>query len=67
MNVFLVRHAHAVDESPALPDEARHLSREGRHAARELGRRLRWHDCSPTAVMTARTSGLVQIAVGEQS
>ena len=53
MNVFLVRHAHAMDETPTLSDEARHLSREGRHAARELGRRLRWHDCTPTAIWTS--------------
>ena len=53
MNVFLVRHAHAVDESPGLPDEARHLSVTGRIAAREIGRRLRWHDCTPTAIWTS--------------
>lgn len=53
MNVFLVRHAHAVDETPALPDDARHLSVHGRHAAREIGRRLRWHDCTPTAIWTS--------------
>lgn len=53
MNVFLVRHAHAVDETPGLPDEVRHLSSQGRQAAREIGRRLRWHDCSPTAIWTS--------------
>ncbi len=53
MIVFLVRHAHAVDETPGLPDEARHLSGRGRQAAREIGRRLRWHDCTPTAVWTS--------------
>lgn len=53
MNVFLVRHAHAVDETPGLPDEARHLSVTGRIAAREIGRRLRWHDCTPTAIWTS--------------
>jgi phosphohistidine phosphatase len=53
VNVFLVRHAHAVDETPGLPDEARHLSVTGRMAAREIGRRLRWHDCTPTAIWTS--------------
>jgi phosphohistidine phosphatase len=53
VNVFLVRHAHAVDETPGLPDEARHLSVTGRIAAREIGRRLRWHDCTPTAIWTS--------------
>ena len=36
-----------------LPDDARHLSVHGRHAAREIGRRLRWHDCTPTAIWTS--------------
>lgn len=53
MNVFLVRHAHAVDETRTLSDDARYLSRDGRHAARELGRRMRWHDCTPTAIWTS--------------
>jgi phosphohistidine phosphatase len=53
VNVFLVRHAHAVDETPTLPDEVRHLSSHGRQAAREIGRRLRWHDCTPTAIWTS--------------
>ncbi len=60
--VFLVRHAHAVDETPALPDEARHLSERGRHAARELGRRLRWHDCTPTAIWTSPLTRAVMTA-----
>lgn len=50
MTVFLVRHAHAVDERRDLPDPARHLSVRGRGAARALGLRLRWHDCTPTAL-----------------
>lgn len=53
MIVFLVRHAHAIEERRDLPDHARPLSTAGRDHARELGRRLRWHDCTPTAVWTS--------------
>ncbi len=62
MIVFLVRHAHAVDEAPGLPDEARHLTGEGRRAARQLGDRLRWYDCVPTAIWTSPAVRAVQTA-----
>lgn len=62
MIVFLVRHAHAVDEAPGLPDEARHLTTEGRKAARALGDRLKWYDCSPTVVWTSPATRAVQTA-----
>jgi phosphohistidine phosphatase len=58
--VFLVRHAHAADEAPGLPDAARHLTAEGRKAARQLGDRLRWYDCAPTAVWTSPAVRAVQ-------
>jgi len=60
--VFLVRHAHAVDELPGIPDAARHLTLEGRHAAHQLGDRLRWYDCFPTAVWTSPATRAVQTA-----
>jgi phosphohistidine phosphatase len=60
--VFLVRHAHAVDETRELADPARHLTAEGRAAARELGRRLRWHDCTPTAIWTSPLTRAVMTA-----
>lgn len=62
MIVFLVRHAHAVDETQALPDEARHLSDAGRRAARQLGLRLRWHDCTPTTIWTSPLARAVMTA-----
>lgn len=62
MNVFLVRHAHSVNEQPGLPDLARHLTAEGRAAARQLGDRLRWHDCVPTVVWTSPATRAVQTA-----
>jgi phosphohistidine phosphatase len=60
--VFLVRHAHAVDERRDLPDHARHLTNLGRGAARNLGLRLRWHDCSPTALWTSPLTRTVMTA-----
>ena len=67
MTVFLVRHAHAVDErrdlpGRDLPDHARHLSAVGRDAARALGLRLRWHDCTPTALWTSPLTRAVMTA-----
>lgn len=62
MSVFLVRHAHAVDERRDLPDPSRHLSAEGRAQARALGQRLRWHDCTPTAIWTSPLTRAVMTA-----
>ena len=62
MIVFLVRHAHAIAERRDLPDGARPLSADGRDQARELGRRLRWHDCTPTAVWTSPLTRAVMTA-----
>lgn len=62
MIVFLVRHAHAVDETQQLSDEARHLSDAGRRAARQLGLRLRWHDCAPTTIWTSPLARAVMTA-----
>ncbi len=58
----MIRHAHAVDEAPGLPDEARHLTPEGRKAARTLGDRLKWYDCTPSAVWTSPATRAVQTA-----
>ena len=52
VQVFLIRHAMAVDETLELRDPHRHLTPEGREQARRLGDRLRWHDCAPTHVWT---------------
>lgn len=62
MTVFLIRHAHAVDERRDLPDPARHLSVIGRAAARALGLRLRWHDCTPTSLWTSPLTRAVMTA-----
>lgn len=62
MIVYLVRHAHAIDEAPGVPDGARHLTAQGRAAARQLGERLSWYDCAPTAVWTSPAVRAVQTA-----
>lgn len=62
MQVFLIRHAAAVDETLALRDPHRHLTPGGREQARRLGDRLRWHDCAPTHVWTSPLARAVQTA-----
>jgi len=71
VQVFLVRHAEAVDETLELRDPHRHLTEQGRTQARSLGDRLRWHDCEPTHIWTSPLVRAVQtaelLAVGLQS
>jgi phosphohistidine phosphatase len=70
VQVFLVRHAEAVDETVELRDPHRHLTPQGRAQARALGERLRWHDCGPThlysspLVRALQTAELVCAAIG---
>lgn len=60
MQVILVRHADAIDETPALRDPHRYLTPTGRRQAASLGDRLRWHDCEPTAAWTSPLVRAVQ-------
>ena len=62
MQVFLVRHAEAVDETLTLRDPYRHLTARGREQARALGDRLRWHDCVPTRIWASPLVRAVQTA-----
>jgi phosphohistidine phosphatase len=62
VQVFLVRHADAVDETLERRDPHRHLTPHGRTQARALGDRLRWHDCQPTHVWTSPLVRAVQTA-----
>ncbi|MDX2092182.1 MAG: histidine phosphatase family protein [Kofleriaceae bacterium] len=62
MQVFMVRHADAVDETLERRDPHRHLTQHGRTQARALGDRLRWHDCVPTHVWTSPLVRAVQTA-----
>jgi phosphohistidine phosphatase len=64
VQVFLIRHAEAVDTGD------RRLSALGRQQAMGLGERLRWHDCEPTAIWSsplaraAETARIVRAHLG---
>jgi phosphohistidine phosphatase len=62
VQIFLIRHAAAVDETLELRDPYRHLTLHGREQARRLGDRLRWHDCLPTVIWTSPLTRAVQTA-----
>ena len=62
VQIFLIRHAAAVDETRELRDPYRHLTLQGREQARRLGDRLRWHDCVPTLIWTSPLARAVQTA-----
>jgi phosphohistidine phosphatase len=62
VDVFLIRHAEAIDETLELRDPVRHLTAHGRTQATSLGDRLRWHDCTPTHIWTSPLVRAVQTA-----
>jgi phosphohistidine phosphatase len=62
VQVFLIRHAEAVDETLVLRDPHRHLTEAGRAQARAIGDRLRWHDCLPTHIWTSPLVRAIQTA-----
>jgi len=62
VQVFLLRHADAIDETLELRDPDRHLTPRGREQARCLGDRMRWHDCVPTHVWASPLVRAVQTA-----
>ena len=62
MQIFLIRHAEAIDETLELRDPHRHLTDRGRDQARALGERLRWHDCTVIEVWTSPLVRAVQTA-----
>src|SRR5262245_37273505 len=62
VQVFLIRHAQAVDETLELRDPHRHLTPHGRQQAASLGERLRWHDCEPSRIWTSPLVRAVQTA-----
>jgi phosphohistidine phosphatase len=62
VDVFLIRHAEAIDETLELRDPMRHLTAVGRKQATSLGDRLRWHDCTPTHIWTSPLVRAVQTA-----
>lgn len=62
VQVFLIRHAEAVQETLALADPHRHLTANGRRQARAIGDRLRWHDCEPTHIWSSPLVRAIQTA-----
>ncbi|HEY6176365.1 MAG TPA: phosphohistidine phosphatase SixA [Kofleriaceae bacterium] len=62
MQVFLIRHAEAAQETLAMRDPHRHLTPTGRGQARDLGDRLRWHDCTPTHIWSSPLVRAIQTA-----
>lgn len=62
MKVFLVRHAHAVDEDAVLSDADRHLSARGRETAKNVGRRLKEARVTFDALLTSPLVRAVQTA-----
>ena len=62
VEVFLIRHAEAVQETLARSDPHRHLTANGRRQARALGDRLRWHDCAPTHIWSSPRVRAIQTA-----
>jgi phosphohistidine phosphatase len=61
VDVVLIRHAAAIDETLELRDPMRMLTAEGRTQARELGQRLR-RQATPTHVWTSPLVRAVQTA-----
>jgi phosphohistidine phosphatase len=62
VRILLVRHADAVSETTALPDEHRFLSPAGRHQVRELSALLAEAGLALGAVMTSPLVRAVQTA-----
>ena len=62
MKVYLIRHAHAVDEDGLLRDEQRYLSARGRRAAREVGHVLHQAQVQVDAILTSPLVRAVQTA-----
>jgi phosphohistidine phosphatase len=62
VQVFLLRHAEAAQETLAMRDPHRHLTPTGRRQARDIGDRLRWHDCTPTHIWSSPLVRAVQTA-----
>jgi phosphohistidine phosphatase len=62
VQVFLIRHAHATDETLQVSDTQRPLSANGRTQAKRLGEKLRWYDCGLTHVWASPLVRAIQTA-----
>lgn len=62
VQVYIIRHGHAVDEGPGLADESRYLSKKGRKNVREVGRVLHEAGVELDAILTSPLVRAVQTA-----
>ncbi len=62
MEIYLVRHAEALDATEGLADELRYLTRRGRKDAAKLARRLKKHHVRPGRIISSPLVRAVQTA-----
>lgn len=62
MQMYLVRHAEAVEGTESLPDEMRYLSKSGRKQIRKQGKNLKNHKVRPGLILTSPLARAVQSA-----
>jgi phosphohistidine phosphatase len=62
VQVYLIRHGHAVDEGAGISDEQRYLTKKGRKTMREVGRVLKEAGVELDAVLTSPLVRAVQTA-----
>ncbi len=62
VQIYLIRHGHAVDAAPDLEDEQRYLSKKGRRIVREVGKTLHEAGIELDAVLTSPLVRAVQTA-----
>ncbi len=62
MILYVVRHAHAVEQSRTLPDEWRYLTKHGRSTVKKLGSRIVKNKPEPDVIITSPLVRTVQTA-----
>ena len=62
MNLYLVRHAEAIERSGTTPDASRYLTTKGRLAFRKVARRVRRGRIAPDVIFTSPLLRAVQTA-----
>jgi phosphohistidine phosphatase len=73
MQLYLVRHAEAVERSEGLAEELRHLTRRGRKQAAKLAKRLKKTKVRPGLIITSplvravQTAELLAIDIGKDT
>lgn len=62
MRVFLMRHAHAIDEGARVSDQARWLTLEGRQVTRAVGLALKSQGVKPALIVSSPLTRALQTA-----